>query len=96
MPISPSNKALPGRPCTTATPCASAAAHCAGVMAGSTLASALPLATLRSCKPGCGDSGLATPQSTTVSAKPCRRASTLTAAPPARKFCTICAVTALG
>ena len=36
-----------------------------------------------------------TPQSTTVNARPCWRASTLTAAPPARKFSTICQVTSL-
>ena len=40
--------------------------------------------------------GTEAPQSTTVRCSPCWRASTLTAAPPARKFLTICQVTSLG
>ena len=38
----------------------------------------------------------ATPQSTTVSAMPLARENTLTAAPPARKFSTICQLTSCG
>ena len=111
MPISPSSSALPGSPLTRSMPCCSACWHCTGVMAAWADESAVPCsapAALRTCKPG--RSGLApswpagspakksclTPQSTTVSAMPFCRASTLTAAPPARKFSTICQVTSLG
>ncbi len=102
MPISPSSSALPGRLRTTSMPLASAWAHCAAVMAGPVDASCVPAATLRtsSCGwPGAAERGAksrATPQSTTVRARPCWRASTFTAAPPARKFSTICQVTSLG
>ena len=106
MPISPSSSALPGNCLTVSWPCAMACRHCGIVIAGRTDASEVPPslpATLRTSKPGrnvsvgrpCRKSCL-TPQSTTVSWMPCWRASTLTAAPPARKFSTICQVTSLG
>jgi hypothetical protein len=79
-----------------AAPCAMAAAHSALLMAGSRLQSAVPARTLAINSPGCGASVPATPQSTTVSARPCWRASTDTAAPPASMLATICAVTACG
>ena len=41
-------------------------------------------------------SGAATPKSATTSRAPAWRASTFTAAPPRRKFSTICAVTTWG
>ena len=102
MPISPSSSTLPGRSRTSSMPLFSALAHCAALMAGPWLASFVPGATLRSSRrgwPGAASRGAmsrATPQSTTVRARPCWRASTLTAAPPARKFSTICQVTSLG
>jgi hypothetical protein len=65
-------------------------------MAGSVEQSAVPWPTLRICSPGRGAKSCATPQSTTVMPMPCWRASTVTAAPPARKFSTICQVTSLG
>ena len=102
MPISPSSSALPGRSRTSSIPLVSACAHWSVLMAGPWLASFVPGATLRSSRlgwPGAASRGAmsrATPQSTTVRARPCWRASTLTAAPPARKFSTICQVTSLG
>jgi hypothetical protein len=96
MPISPSSSALPGSSRTMARPLAMASAHCAALMAGPADASAVPGAILRSSSPARGAKSRRTPQSTTVSARPCWRASTLTAAPPARKFSTICHVTSLG
>ena len=96
MPISPSSKALPGRPCNTSRPLAMACAHCAALMAGPSSASAVPWAILLINKPSRGAKSCFTPQSTTVRPMPCWRASTLTAAPPARKFSTICQVTSLG
>ncbi|MCY1381244.1 hypothetical protein D9M69_691270 [compost metagenome] len=96
MPISPSSSALPGSARTTSRPLAMAWAHCSGVMAGPAEASAVPAAMRRDTRPGRGWKSRRTPQSTTVSARPCWRASTLTAAPPARKFSTICQVTSLG
>ncbi len=84
-------------------PFSTACAHCCAVMAGPADASAVPTATRqwlsRRGMPGApsrGGTDAATPQSATVSARPCWRASTLTAAPPARKFSTIWAVTSLG
>ncbi|MDT4867803.1 hypothetical protein FQZ97_1027330 [compost metagenome] len=96
IPISPSSSALPGRPRTRAAPLASASSHCAALMAGPSSASAVPGATLLITRPGRGAKSWRTPQSTTVRPMPCCRASTLTAAPPARKFSTICQVTSLG
>ena len=111
MPISPNSSALPGRPLTKSMPCCNASSRWAAVMAACAEESAVPNsapAALRTCKPA--RAGLApsvpagrpdkksclTPQSTTVSAIPFCRANTLTAAPPAKKFSTICQVTSLG
>ncbi len=103
MPISPSSSALPGKPRTSSMPLFSAWAHCAALMAGPVdwrlACRAPPCAPAGWGWPGAASRGAmsrATPQSTTVSARPCWRASTLTAAPPARKFSTICQVTSLG
>ena len=96
MPISPSSSTLPGSRRNSAAPLSSAAWHCAPVRAGACVLSALPSHTRATCSPGCGASGCATPQSTTVSASPCWRASTDTAAPPASMLATICTVTACG
>ena len=96
MPISPSSSALPGRPRTSSMPFCTACSHCAALMAGPIALSCVPDAILRITKPGAGAKSLRTPQSTTVCAMPCWRASTLTAAPPARKLPTICHVTSLG
>ncbi len=70
-------------------------------MAGPTDRSAVPRATLRCSTPGSGGESLrsngdATPTSTTTTSAPTWRASTLTAAPPARKLATIWAVTSWG
>ena len=106
MPISPSSSALPGRPCTSAMPWRRACAHCSALMAGCCDASAVPRcapSALRTSRPArCAPAGkparksCLTPQSTTVNASPCWRASTLTAAPPDKKFSTICQLTSLG
>ena len=106
MPISPKSSALPGKALTNSRPLYSASWHWACVMAGCADESAVPCsppATLRTSR--CGrwvPSGMPakkswlTPQSTTVRLMPCWRASTLTAAPPAKKFSTICQLTSLG
>jgi hypothetical protein len=60
------------------------------------LGGALPDAAFATTRPARGAKSCRTPQSTTVSASPCWRASTATAAPPAKKFSTICQVTSLG
>ena len=96
MPISPSISTLPGSSRTSAMPLATACSHCDWLMAGPADASAVPGAILRITSPARGAKSWRTPQSTTVRASPCWRASTLTAAPPARKFSTICQVTSLG
>ena len=96
IPISPSIRALPGRPRTSSWPLRIACRHCSIVMAGPWLQSAVPGATLHTRSASRGAKSCATPQSTTVSAMPCCFASTLTAAPPARKFSTICQVTSCG
>ncbi len=96
MPISPSSSALPGSSRTSARPPAIAASHCAALIAGPALASAVPGPILRTSRPARGAKSWRTPASTTLSASPCWRASTLTAAPPARKFSTICQVTSGG
>ncbi len=96
IPISPSRIALPGSDAAKRAPLAIASAHCAVVIAGPCKESALPAATLATTRPGRGVKSCRTPQSTTVSARPCCRARTATAAPPARKFSTICQVTSLG
>ena len=77
-------------------PVSIAATHSASDIAGSCSASAVPQPILREIRPGRGANSCLTPASTTDSASPCWRASTLTAAPPARKFSTICQVTSLG
>lgn len=99
MPISPNSSALPGSAASSRAPWRSACSACERVIAGATLASAVPCSqpsTLATCSPCWGAKSWATPQSTTVSARPCWRASTDTAAPPAMKFSTICAVTSGG
>jgi hypothetical protein len=65
-------------------------------MAGCTALLAVPGAILACTRPGTSPKSWLTPASTTCTARPWSRASTLTAAPPARKFMTICQVTSCG
>ena len=55
-----------------------------------------PARTFCRVRPGAASSSVATPTSTTITRAPVWRASTLIAAPPARKFWTIWAVTSCG
>ena len=99
MPISPvTRQRAPSATSIAATsaPASSAAAAWSTVMAGPSVRSAVPAATLRSSSPGCSSRAAATPTSTTSTRAPCCRASTLMAAPPAQKLATICAVTSWG
>jgi hypothetical protein len=79
-----------------AMPALMAAPASAGVMAGCSTKLRVPLATRQFTSPGDAGSGARTPTSTTSSASPCSRVNTLIAAPPFRKFSTICAVTSAG
>src|SRR5207249_2362184 len=56
----------------------------------------VPRASAQSIRPADRGNGPATPKSATTTRAPACRASTLMAAPPARKFSTICAVTIWG
>ncbi|MCY1299691.1 hypothetical protein D9M70_492300 [compost metagenome] len=99
MPISP--KPITLQPCwawrsTRAMPAVIAAAACSGVIAGSCAKLRVPSAMRQLTSPGAAGSGTRTPASTISSAMPCWRENTLIAAPPARKFLTICAVTSAG
>ncbi len=75
-----------------------ARSRCAGVIAGSCAKLRVPAPMGASINPDTfsDHSGVATPALTISSAKPCWRQNTLTAAPPAMKLSTICAVTACG
>src|SRR5437763_4163646 len=66
------------------------------VIAGPRARLAVPGAIGHETSPGAGGVGFATPKSATTTRAPAWRASTLTAAPPPRKFSTICAVTIWG
>ena len=96
MPISPSSSTLPGRFCSSVLPAAIAVAHSSIVIAGPSSMSRLPMPILAISRPGRGSKTWRTPASTMLSCSPCWRASTDTAAPPARKFSTICQVTSGG
>ena len=82
---------------TRRAPASIAASACARLMAGPRVMFAVPAPSgQRTSAPPISDRppiGLATPKSATTTRAPQSRASTLTAAPPRRKFSTICAVT---
>jgi len=96
IPISPSSTTLPGSEATISPPAAIASSHCSAVIATPSDESAVPSPILRTISRGRGSKWWRTPASTTWSASECCSASTLIAAPPARKFSTICHVTSLG
>ena len=80
----------------SATPASTQASACSRDIAGPCVMSAVPRPTPTTRRSGCAGSGVATPASTISSRTPACCAITLTAAPPARKFSTICAVTSRG
>ena len=85
---------------TSRAPCSIAASACSRVMAGPRVMFAVPAPSGQRTRappiPGGPPIALATPKSATTTRAPHSRASTLTAAPPRRKFSTICAVTDWG
>ena len=99
MPISP----MPTRPTpsaatrsTNSIPTATARNAWSVVIAGPCAAFAVPGPNRRLSTPGTSPRSERTPASTTSNRAPARRARTQTAAPPAAKFSTICAVTSCG
>ena len=84
------------RPASSSAPARSAVSYCSRVIAGSIARLRVPGAILRETRPGASRGSPATPASTTAISTPFARAKTFAAAPPARKFATICRVTAWG
>src|SRR6185436_20061583 len=91
QPVSSATRSL-----ATSTPTLTAPRTWAGVIAGPTVMSAVPGATLRASRPGAAGTSPDTPTSTTTTFAPTCRAKALITAPPARKLATIWAVTSCG
>jgi hypothetical protein len=96
MPISPAGQIEARRGLTSSTPARTAASISSRVIAGPRVILRVPGAIRVDRSAGWAASGPATPTSATMTSAPAQRASTLTAAPPRRKFSTICAVTICG
>src|SRR5881296_227983 len=99
IPISPvARRSAPASSACSASraPVSSACRACACVIAGPRARLAVPGAIAQATSSGELPIGLATPKSATTTRAPAWRARTFTAAPPRRKFSTICAVTIWG
>ena len=96
MPMSPvATRSAPASiaPMTSRAPASIAASARSRVMAGPRAMFAVPAPSEQRTSAAESPIGFATPKSATTTRAPQSRASTFTAAPPRRKFSTICAVT---
>ena len=96
IPISPISTAFPSSPRTILIPLFIACWHSSLLIAGPWRAFSVPFDTFWIRRPSRGSKSCLTPQSTTFNEILFCFERTLTAAPPARKFSTICHVTSLG